>query len=198
MRVAAADLDGDGHLDLAALDQGYSEVAVLLGDGTGSFGAPAAFDTGRWPAAFAVADVNGGGKPDLVVLILDRSASMGDRGELAIAKRELAKNIQEFSERVEFGIVMFDVGVATYPSSGMPAQANPGMKASDLGSRSLGSSPFALRSASRNSNRHVAPVSCEASCHANAGLASLRANAIRWSTQEWTLDCVERYLVDCS
>lgn len=69
---------------------------------------------------------------DGIFYVIDRSGSMGDRGELAIAKQELAKNIQEFSERVEFGIVFFDAGILKYPSSGMPAQANPGMKASAM------------------------------------------------------------------
>ena len=59
---------------------------------------------------------------------VDHSGSMNDSGELQVAKRELVRNITEFSERVQFGIVFFDANVKKFPNSGMPADANPGMK----------------------------------------------------------------------
>lgn len=61
---------------------------------------------------------------------IDRSSSMGNRGELAIAKREIVQNISQFSSRVQFGIVFFDANIMKFPSSGQPAEANPAMKAS--------------------------------------------------------------------
>ena len=67
---------------------------------------------------------------DGIFYVIDKSWSMNDSGELDIAKREVIRNVQEFSARVQFAIVFFDANVSKYPSSGMPAEANPGMKAS--------------------------------------------------------------------
>ena len=64
--------------------------------------------------------------------VVDRSGSMTDRGELARAKQEISRNIQEFSDRTEFGVVYFDSGVLRYPSTGRPVEANPGMKSAVL------------------------------------------------------------------
>jgi hypothetical protein len=66
---------------------------------------------------------------DGVFYVVDKSGSMRDQGELAIAQREVIRNVQEFSDRVQFGIVFFDSNVVKFPASGMPAEANPGMKA---------------------------------------------------------------------
>jgi hypothetical protein len=65
--VRAADLNGDGHLDLAMV--GGIGVSVLLGDGTGGFGPHAEFSAGSGvaPVAVAVGDVNGDGHLDLAV-----------------------------------------------------------------------------------------------------------------------------------
>ena len=63
---------------------------------------------------------------------VDRSGSMQDRGELARAKQEISRNIQEFSDRTEFGIVFFDSGVLRYPSTGRPIEATAGMKSAAL------------------------------------------------------------------
>ncbi len=41
-------------------------VGILLGTGTGSFGAPTWIGVGRNPQAVAVSDLNGNGHPDLV------------------------------------------------------------------------------------------------------------------------------------
>jgi len=69
---------------------------------------------------------------DGIFYVIDKSGSMQDSGELGIAKREVTRNINEFSTRVQFGIVFFDANVLKFPSSGQPAEANPGMKASGL------------------------------------------------------------------
>jgi Mg-chelatase subunit ChlD len=69
---------------------------------------------------------------DAFFYIIDRSGSMQDSGELAIAKREVIKNISEFSDRVQFGIFFFDRGLLKFPSSGQPAEANPGGKSSGI------------------------------------------------------------------
>lgn len=67
---------------------------------------------------------------DGMFYVIDRSGTMQDSGELAIAKREMIRNISEFSEHLQFGIVFFDANVTKFPSSGQPAEASQAMKAS--------------------------------------------------------------------
>ena len=61
--VAVADLNGDGRPDLVVVNRDANTVSVLLGTGTGSFGASTDFPTGLSPVAVAVADLNGDGRP---------------------------------------------------------------------------------------------------------------------------------------
>jgi hypothetical protein len=63
--LAVADLNGDDKLDLVGVGQANG-VAVLLGNGSGGFGAATIFGTGFRARAVAVGDFNGDGKPDLV------------------------------------------------------------------------------------------------------------------------------------
>lgn len=73
-RVAVADLNGDGRLDLALTNRadGANDVSVLLGSGTGTFGAETRYPVGVHPEGVAVADVNGDGRPDLAVASYDQ------------------------------------------------------------------------------------------------------------------------------
>jgi hypothetical protein len=69
--VAAADLDGDGIIDLVVANQDDNNVSVLLGNGDGTFQPQKAFPDqpapGLAPQGIAVADVNGDGHPDIIV-----------------------------------------------------------------------------------------------------------------------------------
>jgi hypothetical protein len=64
--VTMADVNGDGKLDLLVADE--TGVAVLLGNGDGTFQAAVNYSSGGFDAySVAVGDVNGDGKLDLVV-----------------------------------------------------------------------------------------------------------------------------------
>jgi hypothetical protein len=73
--VAVADVNGDGKPDLVVTDQcsdtscmNHGFVGVLLGKGDGTFRPVVTYDSGGYNAfSVAVKDVNGDGKPDLVV-----------------------------------------------------------------------------------------------------------------------------------
>src|SRR5262249_39596846 len=81
--LAAGDLNNDGHLDLAVttfgdITQEFPRLAILLGNGDGTFGAPRLFIPGPGsPTSIALADVNGDGKLDAIIAETPRGFSVG-------------------------------------------------------------------------------------------------------------------------
>src|SRR5437660_4667732 len=72
---AVGDFNGDGKQDLAVTNVTTKSVSILLGNGNGTFGAPATFTVGNTPSSIAVSDFNGDGNQDLAVANLGANTS---------------------------------------------------------------------------------------------------------------------------
>ena len=101
-RVASADMNGDGKLDLVAT--GTSFLGVLLGDGAGHFANPTFFSA---PTALElrVADLNGDGRAD-VALAMQRAGAGGAEVMLNACGRastDLALTVNDSPDPVQEG-----------------------------------------------------------------------------------------------
>src|SRR5437867_1595386 len=72
LSMAVGDVNSDGQADLAVDNfdfniRGPNTVSVLLGNGDGTFREPVSFGAGVNPTSVAIGDLNGDGRPDLVV-----------------------------------------------------------------------------------------------------------------------------------
>lgn len=64
--LAASDLNGDGHADLAVTSESFNSVSILLADGSGGFAPRVSFPAGSGPIGLAVGPLNGDSTPDLI------------------------------------------------------------------------------------------------------------------------------------
>ena len=86
--IATGDFNGDGKTDLVVSDLGAlpsggsGNLAVLLGNGDGTFQTPIALSAGVNPSAMAMGDFNGDGKLDIAVI--DFGNLSGNNGALYI------------------------------------------------------------------------------------------------------------------
>ena len=70
-------MDGNGKPDLAVANSNSNTVSVFRNTsisgsfGTGSFAAPQNFPTGKFPSSVVIGDLDGNGKPDLVLANID-------------------------------------------------------------------------------------------------------------------------------
>jgi hypothetical protein len=86
--IAVGDVNGDGKPDLVVANCGPSgsscgkgTVSILLGNGNGTFQAAVTYDTGGSIAtSVAIGDLNGDGKPDLVVATENQCPSCANGG----------------------------------------------------------------------------------------------------------------------
>ena len=70
--VSVGDFNGDGKLDLAVVNHGFSDtrddggVSILLGNGDGTFQTARNFSAGKQPESIAIADFNSDGNADII------------------------------------------------------------------------------------------------------------------------------------
>jgi len=65
--VAAADVNGDGRVDLICANENDGTVSVLTNNGVGGFVTAGTYAAGTQPSSVLTVDVNGDGKVDLIV-----------------------------------------------------------------------------------------------------------------------------------
>lgn len=74
--IAVGDFNGDGKLDVVVANTGRNgpaqNLAVLLGNGNGTFGTPILYTAGGTPNSIVVADLNGDNLPDIAVISTDK------------------------------------------------------------------------------------------------------------------------------
>jgi hypothetical protein len=129
--VAVADINGDGKPDLVVANDCANNncgsggvdgsIGVLLGNGDGTFQTAVAYDSGGYNAnSVAVADVNGDGKPDLVVANLCASSSACPNGVVDVL---LGNGDGTFQSAVTYqsgGYYATSVAVADVNADGKP------------------------------------------------------------------------------
>lgn len=64
--VIAADLNADGHVDLAAVSAAFDSLVIMLGNGSGAFASYTTAGVGTGPFGLTAADLDGDGDPDVV------------------------------------------------------------------------------------------------------------------------------------
>jgi hypothetical protein len=69
---------------------------------------------------------------DGIFFVIDKSNGFAGTGGFAIAKREVLRNVNEFSSCIDLGIVFFDSSVVRFPADGKPAAATAEAKQSAI------------------------------------------------------------------
>jgi hypothetical protein len=97
--LVAADITGDGQLDLATANFVANSVSLLVGSPDGSFLPAASFEVGSEPHDLAAGDFNGDGRADLAVansrsddvsILLANGTGLGPQTRLAVGDRPVA------------------------------------------------------------------------------------------------------------
>jgi len=118
--LRAADFNGDGNIDLAMVsEEPNGKTSVVLGDGTGGFGAPLQFNLGNFPSDLVAADLNADGKADLAVSISSQNSSGPQVSSIAVLLGDGAGGFGSLimipAERVASRIIAVDLNGDTRP-----------------------------------------------------------------------------------
>jgi hypothetical protein len=115
--IVAGDFNRDGFVDIATVNPFNTNVSVLLGTSTGSFGAPAFFDVSDFgQKSIATGDIDGDGRLDLVVTAVEDDVSFA--GVVNVLRGSGAGGFSPATEHA-IGINPQDLVVADFDGDGL-------------------------------------------------------------------------------
>lgn len=97
--LAFGDIDGDGKTDMVTADIDVNKFSVLLNTGTPgniSFAAKVDFSTSANPRSLAISDVDGDGKPDIVII------NIFGTNTLSVFRNTSTAGVVSFAAKVDF------------------------------------------------------------------------------------------------
>jgi hypothetical protein len=112
--LVAADLNGDGKLDLVMLDSNKN-VDVFLGNGDGTFQTPSVYAAGASPKGMAIGDFTGNGHPDIAVI---NTASGSGDGTVTILLNNGHGIFSPFATAADAGLTPTAVAAADFNGDG--------------------------------------------------------------------------------
>ncbi len=100
--VCIGDIDGDGKSDIVAVNYNSASASVLRNTSTsgsitaGSFASAVSFTTGSLPTGVAAGDIDGDGKPDVIVA--------NNSGSVSVLRNTSTSGSVSFAAKVDFGM----------------------------------------------------------------------------------------------
>jgi hypothetical protein len=194
--VVAADLNGDGKLDLATANANSQNVSVLQGNGDGTFAAATTYATGQGPysdtSGIAAGDLNGDGKLELVIANPDSKnvSVLRNNGDGTFASRVIYTLpygagdvvLSDFSRDGKL-----DVAVSSYLPNGVYALRNNGD--GTLGAPSFftaGSNPVTVVAGDFNSDNRPDIVAANSNSHNLSLLLNQIDTAVKFQVESST------------
>ncbi len=121
--ISSSDLDGDGKLDMVIANSGSNTISILQNTssigiiGASSFTPKIDFNTGNDPRSVAIGDLNGDGKPDIVVA----NFNSGTISVLQNTSLPGSINSSSFASKVDFiSSSAFNVAISDLDGDGKP------------------------------------------------------------------------------
>ncbi len=113
--IALKDIDGDGKKDMIVLNPGQNDMAIFRNISTsgsittGSFAPPQYFAAVFAPSAVAIADMDGDGKPDIIVSGIASGATSVYRNTSSVGSITLAPKVDFNSAGAAYGVAVGDI-----------------------------------------------------------------------------------------